>query len=233
MGFSLKRKSPLKDFERISSMKKQRNEDTAKKNDDYDADRRGNNYILASYTTMEQKDRDKPNNAIDSEDKEDKENGSIEKLGEEHILNTREINRRRAKEIRERKKVMVEEMQKQLILLTKENQDLRLQSQMQREEINYLRNVSWTFSSNPPPQRQTNTPQLPMSSSSNSDLLQILRCIGNTNNASVSDVLQGPRHTENVNNLDGLLRSCSGALPSSLIDLSRQVPQSNTRPFGL
>ncbi len=51
-----------------------------------------------------------------------------------------EINRQRAKEIRKRKKKMVEDMQKQIIYLTLENNKLRTQIQMQQAEINILRN---------------------------------------------------------------------------------------------
>ena len=60
--------------------------------------------------------------------KEDNENGGNGKLDQEHVLDRREINRRRAKEIRKRKKIMVKEIQKQVILLTKENEELWLQS---------------------------------------------------------------------------------------------------------
>jgi hypothetical protein len=50
-----------------------------------------------------------------------------------------EINRKRAKEIRKRKKKQVEDMQKQIIHLTLENNKLRTQAQMQQAEINLLR----------------------------------------------------------------------------------------------
>ncbi len=51
-----------------------------------------------------------------------------------------EINRLRAKDIRKRKKKMVEDMQKQIIYLSLENDKLRTQLQIQQVEINLLRN---------------------------------------------------------------------------------------------
>ncbi len=51
-----------------------------------------------------------------------------------------EINRIRAKEIRKRKKKMEEDMQKQIIQLTLENNKLRTQLKMQAAEISVLRN---------------------------------------------------------------------------------------------
>jgi hypothetical protein len=53
-----------------------------------------------------------------------------------------EINRQRAKEIRKRKKKMVEDMQKQIIYLTLENNKFRTQTQMQQAEINLLRSTT-------------------------------------------------------------------------------------------
>lgn len=53
-----------------------------------------------------------------------------------------EINRIRAKEIRKRKKEMEEDMQKQIIQLTLENNKLRTQLKMQQTEISVLRNNS-------------------------------------------------------------------------------------------
>ena len=50
-----------------------------------------------------------------------------------------EMNRQRAKDIRRRKKKMMEEMQKQIVFLTMENNKLRTQNQMQQAEINLLR----------------------------------------------------------------------------------------------
>ena len=51
-----------------------------------------------------------------------------------------EMNRQRAKDIRRRKKKMMEEMQKQIVFLTMENNKLRTQNQMQQAEIHLLRN---------------------------------------------------------------------------------------------
>ena len=50
-----------------------------------------------------------------------------------------EINRLRAKDIRKRKKKMLEDMQKQIIYLTLENNKLFTQSQMQQTELTLLR----------------------------------------------------------------------------------------------
>lgn len=65
---------------------------------------------------------------------EGEEDESKEKRDERRM----EINRQRAKEIRKRKKKMVEDMQKQIIYLTLENNKLRTQTQMQLTEINLL-----------------------------------------------------------------------------------------------
>lgn len=51
-----------------------------------------------------------------------------------------EINRLRAKQIRKRKKEMEEDMQKQIIQLTLENNKLRTQLKVQETEIALLRN---------------------------------------------------------------------------------------------
>lgn len=50
-----------------------------------------------------------------------------------------ELNRQRAKDIRKRKKKRLEDMQKQIIFLTLENNKLRTQAQMQQTEIEILR----------------------------------------------------------------------------------------------
>mmetsp|Transcript_26100 Transcript_26100/g.32194 ORF Transcript_26100/g.32194 Transcript_26100/m.32194 type:complete len:178 (+) Transcript_26100:168-701(+) len=53
-----------------------------------------------------------------------------------------ELNRLRARDIRKRKKKMVEDMQKQIIYLTIENNKLRNQVQIQQSEINLLRQTA-------------------------------------------------------------------------------------------
>ena len=50
-----------------------------------------------------------------------------------------EVNRMRAKQIRKRKKQMEEDMQKQIIQLTLENNKLRTQLKIQENEISLLR----------------------------------------------------------------------------------------------
>ena len=59
-----------------------------------------------------------------------------------------ESNRQRAKEIRKRKKIMVEDMQKKIVILTMENNNLRTESQAQQEEIVLLRKASQLMLSN-------------------------------------------------------------------------------------
>ena len=46
-----------------------------------------------------------------------------------------EINRQRARDRRKRKKIMIEDMQRQLIILKNENNELRSQNQIQKAEI--------------------------------------------------------------------------------------------------
>lgn len=79
------------------------------------------------------------NNGASNEDKNndgsDSDVNSKSKRDERRL----EMNRQRAKDIRRRKKKMMEEMQKQIVFLTMENNKLRTQNQMQQAEINLLR----------------------------------------------------------------------------------------------
>ena len=59
-----------------------------------------------------------------------------------------EANRQRAKEIRKRKKLMIEDMQKQLVLLTMENDKLRTENQKQQQDLIVLRKTSQLLTSN-------------------------------------------------------------------------------------
>ena len=83
---------------------------------------------------------------------DDREKNDIEKSLQKREKQTAEmrleVNRQRAKDIRKRKKIMIEEMQKQLVLLTMENNKLRMDSQMQQEEITLLRKTSQLLASN-------------------------------------------------------------------------------------
>ena len=83
---------------------------------------------------------------------DDREKNDIEKSLQKREKQTAEmrleVNRERAKDIRKRKKIMIEEMQKQLVLLTMENNKLRMDSQMQQEEITLLRKTSQLLASN-------------------------------------------------------------------------------------
>lgn len=59
-----------------------------------------------------------------------------------------EVNRQRAREIRKRKKIMIENMQNQLVLLTLENNKLRMENQNQQQELAVLRKTSQLLTSN-------------------------------------------------------------------------------------
>ena len=59
-----------------------------------------------------------------------------------------EINRIRAREGRKRKKLMIEDMQMQILLLTVKNDNLRRENQTQQQEINLLRNKYRSLLSN-------------------------------------------------------------------------------------
>jgi len=99
--------------------------------------------------TKKQKNREKVN--MNGND-DDREKNNIEKSLQKREKQTAEmrleVNRERAKDIRKRKKIMIEEMQKQLVLLTMENNKLRMDSQMQQEEITLLRKTSQLLASN-------------------------------------------------------------------------------------
>ena len=60
----------------------------------------------------------------------------------------REMNRQRAKENREQKKIMMRIMEEKISLLTIDNEQLRLTSQIQATEIDQLRNICQSSASN-------------------------------------------------------------------------------------
>lgn len=114
-----------------------------------------------------------------------------------------EMNRQRAKDIRKRKKQMIEAMQKQIILLTIENDNLHAQNKMQRAELNLLHDSLKPMLSN---QR---TPLHNASRSfTNSDIQGSISSIGN-NASALSDFLQAP----DVGNNPTLINSSSSIAP--------------------
>ena len=59
-----------------------------------------------------------------------------------------EINRLRARELRKRKKIMIEDTRKQILFLTMKNDKLRRENQMQQQEMILLRKSSQLLLSN-------------------------------------------------------------------------------------
>merc|ERR1740124_1463114 len=162
---------------------------------------------------------------------DDREKNDIEKSLQKREKQTAEmrleVNRQRAKTFESAKKIMIEEMQKQLVLLTMENNKLRIESQVQQEEITLLRKTSQLLASNiRPPTHTSVTPK----GLSNSEIIDIIRGVGNTND-SLSDILQTPRYPENIEfNADTYFRPSPAV--SSTIGLGHQASQNNTYPFG-
>jgi len=127
-----------------------------------------------------------------------------------------EINRQRAKDIRKRKKHMIEEMQKQIILLTIENNKLRAQNQMQRAELTLLHNSLKPILPNQQTMLHMNTAQ-PLA---NSDVRGSLQNIGNITGA-LPDFLQA----QDVGNSPALINPTSTIQPSTAYTIpSIQTP---------
>ena len=82
-----------------------------------------------------------------------------------------EMNRQRAKDIRKRKKKMVEDMQNQIIHLTLENNKLRTQTQIQQIEINILREKA-----SMPPQAVVGNTQQPQVRTRNEGCYHLASC---------------------------------------------------------
>jgi len=133
-----------------------------------------------------------------------------------------EVNRQRAKENRKRKKNMTEEMQKQLVLLTLQNNKLRIENQTQQEEITLLRKTSQLLASQHarPPAHTSVAPK----GFSNSEIIDIIRGVGNPND-NLSDILQASRYPENTS-------FRPSTVLSSTIGLGHQTFQNNTSPYG-
>jgi len=158
------------------------------------------------------KDANLNTDSFDEDHKVEAETGIIKKMPsteQQKTLKTRlEINRQRAREIRKRKKLMVEEMQKQILFLSRENKRLKLESQMQREELTFLRETSQLLASSrnmsiAPPNIPAVAPN-PQARFSEYDILKIINSIrnpnagntmtnaGNTTNADLSNISMYP-----------------------------------------
>mmetsp|Transcript_37536 Transcript_37536/g.44776 ORF Transcript_37536/g.44776 Transcript_37536/m.44776 type:complete len:202 (-) Transcript_37536:218-823(-) len=138
-----------------------------------------------------------------------------------------EVNRQRAREIRKRKKIMIENMQNQLVLLTMENNKLRMENQNQQQELAVLRKTSQLLTSNhgarappPPPAPTTLT---------TADILNLINAQNNNPNDQLSELLLGARHAGNVRNNEPFLQS--NALPPSLAGLGHQTLQNHNYRF--
>jgi len=135
-----------------------------------------------------------------------------------------EINRLRARELRKRKKMMIEYTWKQINSLTTKNDNLRRKNQLQQQEITLLRKRSQLLLSNHRPLTHTS---ISPTSIRNSEILNILSGVGNTSD-SLSDILRAPpRQPGNIDfNASTFLHH------PSTIDLGHRTLQSNTYPFG-
>lgn len=100
-----------------------------------------------------------------------------------------EINRQRAKDIRKRKKQMVEVMQKQITFLTIENNKLQAQNEMQRAELTLLHNSMKPRLPNQQSMLQINASRPLGTSDARSNVVNVS---DNTGTTTLSDFLQGP-----------------------------------------
>lgn len=105
------------------------------------------------------------------------------------VQTRREMNRRRAKDNREQKKIMIRKVEERIILLKVDNERLRLECQIQRREIDQLRDICELSTSNTRFLNHTNIPSAPTTRLSNADILNINNRISSTND-NISDVLQ-------------------------------------------
>merc|ERR1719491_1957584 len=159
---------------------------------------------------------------IDAEDGCGGRNGTKRKTSEER----REMNRQRSRDIRKRKKIMNNEMQKQLLLLTTENSKLRAENDIQKQEITLLKQSAQALISNNRPLIQTTSPPTRLS---NSDIINIINGIGNTHDYSSGSLLV-PAQLGNIRWNDSSLHS--SVLPTSTIDLLHEALQHRTNPFS-
>jgi len=141
-----------------------------------------------------------------------------------------ERNSPRSKEIRIRKTFMVEEMQKQITLLTLKNKRLRLESQNQETEINQLRNACQLLASEQKHFAHTGASKASPASKSDSDILKIIdRIIDNTN--ADTALLRTPRQQEHITGYEDVLQP--SAPPFSIVRLANLILENNLNHFGI
>lgn len=146
-----------------------------------------------------------------------------------------ELNRQRAREIRKRKKLMVEEMQKQILFLSKQNKKLKLESQMQKEELTFLRETSSlvTTSANMSI-AQTSAPPVTPSLQARLSEYDILKLITNIHNNNTGNTNTNADHLSNILGNSEPSRDTflnPGARTSSIIGLGHETLQNDTYPF--
>lgn len=164
------------------------------------------------------------------------ESKSIKKiLSMEQQRSRLELNRQRAREIRKRKKLMVEEMQKQILSLSKENKKLKLESQMQKEELIFLRETSQLVATSVNMSiAQTSAPPVTPSLQARLSEYDILKLINNIHNNNTGNI------NTNADRLSNILGNSEpsrdtflnpGARTSSIIGLGHEALQNDTYPF--
>jgi len=140
-----------------------------------------------------------------------------------------EFNRKRAKDIRKRKKIMFEDMQKQLVILHREQNKLQMENQTQLEEITFLRKMNQLLtSSNIGHQARTIAPP-PATRLSDSEIFNISRGIGNLDDR-YSNPLLASLHTESIGRNTAFLHPSD--FPSSIPGLGHQTLNDYAYPFG-
>lgn len=141
-----------------------------------------------------------------------------------------EVNRQRAREIRKRKKIMIENMQNQLVLLTMENNKLRTENQNQQQELAVLRKTSQLLTSNHGAQARAAAPPPPQQTTlSTADILNLINGGGSNANDQLSELLLGARQQANVRTNEPLFQT--NQLPSSMLGLGHQTLQNQNFRF--
>jgi len=145
-----------------------------------------------------------------------------------------ELNRQRARDIRKRKKMMIKDMQEQLVLLTMEKEKLRTENQIQKEEIKLLRKSAQLLVSN---KRAVTIPSAPPTTRlSNSDILNLINGMGNVDDR-LAEILLAPRLSASIggNNAASLYSSmlpAPAADPLHQVYQQQQQHQHHTYPYG-
>mmetsp|Transcript_771 Transcript_771/g.858 ORF Transcript_771/g.858 Transcript_771/m.858 type:complete len:222 (-) Transcript_771:153-818(-) len=216
----MKRRLELSEYDELMTVplgnptKRQKNEAAANRKSGYDNKTEVNDY----HHPLQ----------VDSEHgcvEENKRSITKQKTTEERL----ELNRQRARDIRKRKKMMIKDMQEQLVLLTMEKEKLRTENQIQKEEIKLLRKSAQLLVSN---KRAVTIPTAPPPTRlSNSDILNIINGMGNNVDDRLSEILMAPRLSANIggNNAASLY---SSMLPSPAADPLHQAYQHHTYPYG-